>query len=316
MKEPVVGRLAPSPTGRLHLGHAHSFLLAWWSARAQGGRIVLRFEDLDTARVRPGAVDDALRDLEWLGLDWDGAPVLQSERTDAMRAAADGLLERGIAYPCTCSRQDIRRALSAPHADDGELRYPGTCRDARSDATTDVPAGVRLRVAPGTVRVDDAFVGAQEFDVAADVGDFLIARRDGVFAYQLAVVVDDHEQGVTEVVRADDLLSSTPRQKLLQAALGFANPRWLHVPLVVDAEGRRLSKRDGDLALTELRTAGVSGAAVARWVAETAGLPAASVERTSDGVTNFAWSAVPRDPVRLTRDALARIRADRRPSGA
>ncbi len=241
-----VGRLAPSPTGRLHVGHARTFLLAWWHLRSRGGHVLLRIEDLDRQRVKPGAVDELLRDLEWLGLDWDEGPLLQTADTSAMQAAVERLLEAGLAYPCTCSRSDIERALGAPHASDGETRYAGTCRgryaspeDARS-ASGGAP-GIRLRVPGGPLEIEDGFAGTARIDVQREVGDFLLGRRDGSFAYQLAVVVDDARSGVNEVLRGDDLLPSAARQWHLQHALGLPHPAWFHVPLVVDESGRRLA---------------------------------------------------------------------------
>src|SRR5262245_23543624 len=251
---PPVGRLAPSPTGALHLGHARTFLLAWWHVRSRGGRVWLRVEDLDRARVKPGSIEACQRDLEWLGLDWDGSPVLQSADTSAMGAAIERLLRDERAYFCACSRKDIERALSAPHGSDGESRYPGTCRGralSRGSARG-AALGVRLRVPDGAIELVDGCAGRFVSDVQAEVGDFLIARRDGAFAYQLAVVVDDARQGVTEVLRGDDLLPSAARQWHLQRALGLAHPSWFHVPLVLGPDGERLAKRAGSLALAAL----------------------------------------------------------------
>jgi len=308
---PVVGRLAPSPTGALHLGHARSFLLAWWSARAQGGRVVLRIEDLDVDRAEPAWIDAARRDLEWLGLDWDRPELLQSTRTDALEEALQRLLDEGQAYACTCSRREIRVALSAPHAG-GELRYPGTCRGrwagpAEAEAETGRAAGVRFRVPAGLVRWNDALLGPQAHDVDAAVGDFLVARRDGHFAYQLAVVVHDALQGVTEVVRGDDLVPSTARQALLQDALGLPRPTWLHVPLVVDAAGRRLAKRDGDRSLEALREAGVDPRAVVAWAARSAGRWTPERATPGEVLTGFDRAGIPGGPVRVDPDDFLRV---------
>lgn len=310
---PPVGRLAPSPTGRLHLGHARSFLLAWWSVRSRGGRIVLRIEDLDRARVRPGAVDEVLRDLEWLGLDWDAGPYLQAGDLGPAQAALDRLLAGGRAYPCVCSRKSIESVQSAPHAEDGTLRYPGTCRDrfagvAEAERVADAAVGLRLRVPPGVVRWTDALRGAIETDVGAEVGDFLLARRDGVLGYQLAVVVDDARQGVTEVLRGDDLIASTARQILVADALGLAHPTWIHVPLVVDEQGRRLAKRDGDLALASLRAAGVDPRTVVGWAARSAGQLADPRPSPAEVARSFALARLPREPVVLDRATLASLR--------
>jgi len=299
---PIVGRLAPSPTGRLHVGHARSFLLAWWHTRKRGGRVVLRVEDLDAARVKDGMVDACLQDLAWLGLDWDEEPVQQSQALEPMRSALAALLASGRAYACTCSRRDIASAASAPHAEDGELRYPGTCRGrwASVDAAerqTNESAGVRLRVPPGELVLDDAFVGPFRADVQAEVGDFLLARRDGAFAYQLAVVVDDARQGVTEVLRGDDLLSSSARQWHVQEALGLPHPTWIHVPLVVDEEGRRLAKRRGGTTLAALRESGVDPRAVVGWVARSAGMDVAERVTACEATGLFELERVARTPV-------------------
>ena len=271
---PVVGRLAPSPTGRLHLGHARTFLAAWWSARSRGGRVVLRIEDLDADRVKDGATDLVMRDLEWLQLDWDGVAMVQSERQGAHEGALAGLVERGLAYPCVCTRREIDEAASAPHADGGELRYPGTCRGrfssveaARRETGRDPALRLSIeRVAAtsgggGTVaRFLDLVRGEVSVDVADDVGDFVVRRKDSVAAYQLATPLDDAGQGVTEVVRGEDLVPSAGRQALVARALGIPFPAQAHVPLVVDAEGARLAKRAGALSLEELRAAGVDPA--------------------------------------------------------
>jgi glutamyl-tRNA synthetase len=310
MSRPLpVGRLAPSPTGRLHLGHARTFLLAWWHARARGGRVLLRLEDLDRARARPESVDECLRDLAWLGLDWDGAPLVQSLDTAPYAAAVERLLSGGQGYLCSCSRQDVQRALSAPHAGDGELRYPGTCR-ARGLVPADGAAralAVRLRVPEGELELVDGLHGAVRADVQREVGDFLLARRDGVFAYQLAVVVDDARTGVDEVVRGDDLLASAARQWHLQRALGLPHPAWFHVPLVLDEHGQRLAKRRGDLALASLRAAGVDGRAVVAWAARSAGLAVPERVQAADVLADFELARLPREPVRLGAEELAAL---------
>lgn len=310
-----VGRLAPSPTGLLHLGHARSFLLAWWHVRARGGTILMRMEDLDQARVRPGMVETALRDLEWLGLDWDGPVELQSAGLERIRAAASGLLDRGLAYPCVCTRGELR-AASAPHAGEGEPRYPGTCRGRfdsleTAERQSGRAAGVRFRVPPGEIEIRDGFARALAVDVEAEVGDFLVGRRDGTPAYQLAVVVDDARQGVTEVLRGDDLMPSTARQWHLQHALGLPHPQWFHVPLVVDADGRRLAKRSDDLGLAELREAGVDARAVVSWAARSAGLEVPERASAGDALRVFDLARLPHEPVRLDADALSRLKEAR-----
>ena len=309
------GRLAPSPTGELHLGHARSFLLAWWSARSRGGRVVLRIEDLDRARARQEWIDTCRRDLEWLGLDWDGPELLQSTRLDAIQAALDQLLERDLAYPCTCSRREIQSVLSAPHAG-GELPYPGTCRGRwrtprEAERATSRPSGVRLRVAPGPVPWSDALLGPQAHDVAQEVGDFLLSRRDGVFAYQLAVVVHDALQGVTEVLRGDDLAPSAARQALLLDALGLPRPTWIHVPLVLGPDHERLAKRNAPLSLAALRAQHVDPRALVTWAARSAGLTAPERATHTDLLPDFHLRALPLAPHHLTPETLQSLAAAR-----
>ncbi len=312
----VTGRLAPSPTGLLHLGHARSFLLSYWSARKQNGRVLLRIENLDAGRSKPELIDRARFDLEWLGLSWDGPASLQSDGVEDLMRAVGQLLEAQKAYACVCSRSDIRAAQTAPQQGVLEFRYPGSCRGrfssveaARAASGKDV--GVRFMVPNGTVKVDDAFAGAHEFDVASEVGDFLIARRDGAPAYQLAVVIDDATQGVTEVVRGDDLLPSAARQQLLQSALGLATPRWYHVPLVVDEQGRRLAKRDQDLSLSELRALGVDPRVVVAWVANSAGMKVGDRVTADEVIAEFSFDRVPHAPITLDRLTLERLCASR-----
>src|SRR3954451_17510777 len=263
-----ITRLAPSPTGALHLGNARTFLVNWLLARRNGWRIVLRIEDLDGPRIKAGADRQAIQDLRWLGLDGDGEPVYQSSRRDSYRAPIDRLIASGAAYPCVCSRREVELSASAPHAEDGAAVYPGTCRgrfgtiDEAKTAAGREPA-IRFRVpegSAGVIEFVDAFAGAQRFDVARDLGDFVIAKADGTPAYQLAVVVDDADAGITQVVRGDDLLDSTPRQVLLYRALGLAEeiPQYLHLPLVIGEDGRRLAKRHGDTRLSTYRQRGVT----------------------------------------------------------
>ncbi|QDU67488.1 tRNA glutamyl-Q(34) synthetase GluQRS [Engelhardtia mirabilis] len=310
----VVGRLAPSPTGPLHLGHARSFLAAWWSARTQGGSIHLRIEDLDGDRCRPEFADAARRDLEWLGLDWDDE-LLQSTDLTPYQQAVERLFASGDAYPCVCSRTDIRSALSAPHATGGELRYPGTCRGryasvAEAEAESGQPAGVRLLVPDGSFAIHDALAGEFRAEPAQECGDFLLVRRDGAIAYQLAVVVDDGRQGVTEVVRGDDLLPSAVRQSILQQRLGLREPRWMHLPLVVDAAGRRLAKRDGDPSLAELREQGVAATDLIAWLAQTCGMGERGARHSArDWLDRWDPARLGREPVVFRPDRLLPSRA-------
>lgn len=277
--------------------------------------MLMRMEDLDAPRVRPGMVEAALRDLEWLGLDWDGPVELQSAGLERIRAASSDLLERGLAYPCVCTRGELR-AASAPHADEGEPRYPGTCR-GRFDSLevaerrTGRGAGVRFRVPAGAVEIRDGFAPPLSVDVEAETGDFLIGRRDGTPAYQLAVVVDDAQQGVTEVLRGDDLMPSTARQWHLQRALGLPHPEWFHVPLVTDADGRRLAKRADDLSLTELRETGVDPRAVVSWAARSAGLDVPGRICAGEVTRIFDLARLPRQPLRLDPETVSRLKGAR-----
>jgi glutamyl-tRNA synthetase len=246
------GRFAPSPTGPLHLGNARTALLSWVEARARGGAWLMRVEDLDRPRVRPGLEARILEELRWLGLDWDEGPDVggrrgpyrQSERLDRYRLALERLRGAGLVYPCFCSRAEVAAAALAPHGpgDDGP-RYPGTCRDLSAAERAARPPAWRFRVPEGAVAFADGLRGPQSVDVAAEVGDFVVARADGVPAYQLAVVVDDAEQGITDVVRGADLLGSTPRQAYLQQLLGLPRPRYVHLPVAVNAAGEKLSKQ-------------------------------------------------------------------------
>jgi glutamyl-tRNA synthetase len=308
----IVGRLAPSPTGRLHLGHARSFLLAWWQARSRGGRILLRMEDLDRERVKPGMAEGVLRDLAWLGLDWDGAVCVQSQDTGPMRAAVHALLEAGLAYPCVCTRKEIQNAQSAPHAGEENIRYPGTCRGrfaSMEDAARfagRAPA-VRFKVRPGPVEIEDDFAGPFTCDVERESGDFPIARGLDTFAYQLAVVVDDDRTGVTEILRGDDLLPSAARQKLLQEALHLGRPRWYHVPLVVDTQGRRLAKRSDDLSLATLRERGLDRRRLVGWIASRSGFGPIESATPADLAPSFDLNSVPHAPVVVSPTDLAQF---------
>ncbi len=256
-----VGRLAPSPTGALHLGNVRTFMVAWLRARSLSGRLVMRIEDLDHPRDKPGAAAQALEDLRWLGFDWD-EEYTQSKRTSHYRAALDKLLSKGLAYPCTCSRADVEHAQGAPHAGE-QLFYPGTCRgrysswaQAAAEIAPRIPCW-RFRVSgESTVSFRDIFAGCFSHNVAKVLGDFPLARDENAAGYTLAVVVDDAEMGVTEVVRGDDLLSATPAHILLQRALGFPTPAYCHLPLVVGKDGRRLAKRHGDTRIATFRAQG------------------------------------------------------------
>jgi glutamyl-tRNA synthetase len=262
----VIGRLAPSPTGAQHVGNARTYLIAWLSSRSRDGRVVLRIEDIDSPRIKLGAADQACADLRWLGLDWDGDAVVQTRRMPMYEAALGQLQERELVYPCTCTRTDVERASSAPHLEHEGPVYPGTCACRTvADAAKlgDTPFSWRLRLPSDTPSFIDGFRGPTHIDLHQVGGDFVVwkapagNRTAGAPAYQLAVVVDDAAQGVTEVIRGDDLIPSTPRQLLLYELLGLKAPRFVHVPLVVGPDGRRLAKRHGDTRLAALREVGV-----------------------------------------------------------
>ena len=244
----TTGRFAPSPTGPLHLGSLVAAVGSWLFARREGGRWLVRMEDLDTPRVVPGSADEILRALERYGLTWDGDVVYQSQRTSLYDDALATLRAKNLVYDCGCSRADLQRAASAPVG--REAIYPGTCRDGLPPGR--LPRAIRFRALDEVIAFDDMVTGHVEENVRTDTGDFVIRRADGVYAYQLAVVVDDAAQGVTQVVRGADLLTSTARQIALQHALSLPTPSYAHLPLVVNAEGAKLGKRDGALPLPDL----------------------------------------------------------------
>ena len=280
----------------MHLGNLWSCLLAWLAARSAGGSIVLRLEDLDPDRCRQEYCDQVMRDLEWLGLDWDGEPVYQSRRTEAYAAAFRELERQGLVYPCYCSRKE-RLAASAPHAADGARIYSGRCRNLSLQEKTALQESGRSpawRVqVPGEIIsfVDEVF-GPQQERLDRDCGDFILRRSDGIYAYQLAVAEDDGRMGVTRVVRGWDLLSSTPRQIWLLEQLGYSVPTYCHVPLLKSPAGRRLSKRDRDLDMGYLR-AHTTPEKLVGLLAYLAGLiPRPTALRPSDLVPEFSWSKV------------------------
>ncbi len=274
------GRFAPSPTGDLHIGNARTALLAWLQVRAAGGRFVLRVEDLDHGRVREHYRRTQLDDLRWLGLDWDegpdvggaAAPYLQSQRQHLYVEALDRLAREGHLYGCHCSRREILAAASAPHAaDEAEPAYPGTCR-GRTITDSSAPGAIRFRVPEGVVRFEDLLHGTSEYEPHRHGGDFVVRRKDGIAAYQLAVVVDDAAMGITHVLRGSDLLPSTARQILLYEALGFHAPRWMHAPLLLRPSGERLAKRDQSLMLSSLRARDCPPERLIGWLAHSCGL--------------------------------------------
>ena len=249
--EKVVGRFAPTPSGRMHLGNVFAALIAWLSVRSQGGELVLRMEDLDTQRTSADSASVLRSDLEWLGLDWDRETPPQSQRSEVYDRYFQKLEDMGLLYPCYCTRSQLH-SVNAPHLSDGTYVYPGTCRDLKAPPAGRKPAW-RVKVPDKVWQFRDLVQGDYALNLATDCGDMVVRRADGVYVYQLAVTVDDGEAGVTEVVRGMDLLSSAPRQMYLQELLGFSHPVYGHVPMLLAPDGRRLSKRDKDLDLGVLR---------------------------------------------------------------
>ena len=308
----TTGRFAPSPSGRIHLGNILCCLLAWLSARQKGGRVILRIEDLDTARCPARYGEQMCRDIHWLGLDWDEGPGVegpsgpyeQSRRTGLYQAALERLESQGLVYPCFCTRAELH-AASAPHRDDGQVIYPGTCRNLTAEQvvqkmreTGRAPA-LRLRVPPEEIAFSDGHMGVYREFLPQDCGDFLLCRSDGMFAYQLAVVVDDAAMGVTEVVRGADLLASTPRQLLLYRLLGLKAPDFYHFPLLLDSDGRRLSKRNADVGLETLGERYPPEEILGR-LAYLAGFNPSAEPRSGESLlADFAWDKLPRSDIRI-----------------
>ncbi|MGQ0833176.1 MAG: tRNA glutamyl-Q(34) synthetase GluQRS [Microthrixaceae bacterium] len=299
----ATGRFAPSPTGDLHLGSLRTALLAWLFARSSGGRFLVRVEDLDPATASRAHEASQLADLRALGVDWDGQVVRQSARRGEHEAALATLLDRGLTYPCFCSRREIREAAAAPHAQSG--RYPGTCRalsadEVRARASSGRPAALRLRSAGESVAIEDRVHGA----VTGSVDDIVLRRNDGVPAYNLAVVVDDADQGVEEVVRGDDLLAATPSQAHLLDLLARPRPTWAHVPLVLGADGDRLAKRHGSVTLADLRAQGIGAEEVRARLAASLGLVEPGESAPMDLLlARFDPDRLSREPWTLTSSA-------------
>lgn len=306
---PVVGRFAPSPTGRMHLGNIFTALLSWLSVKQSGGKWILRIEDLDPQRSKLDHARMIEDDLLWLGLDWDegglddrgtNGPYRQSLRSDIYEHYLELLRQTGLTYPCTCTRADIM-ATQAPHQSDGRIIYQGTCRPAGFPTAQplplhDRPSATRLFVPDETITFTDRIFGTQSSNLAYDCGDFVIRRADGAWAYQLAVVVDDALMGVTEVVRGCDLLLSTAQQLYLYRLLGFEPPRHIHLPLLCNAAPRRLSKRDQSLSMAELRLRYTPTEIIGQ-IACLAGLtPTPHPCTPADLISTFNWNLLPSTP--------------------
>jgi glutamyl-tRNA synthetase len=305
-----IGRLAPSPTGAQHVGNARTYLIAWLAARSVGGHVVLRMEDIDSPRIKPGAAEQALEDMRWLGLDWDDEPFVQTQRLPLYENALRELQAKELVYPCTCSRKDVELAASAPHLEHEVPAYPGTCSwRSVADAThLQQPYCWRFRLSPEAPSFIDGFRGPTQVDPQQLGGDFVVWKSSGTPAYQLAVVVDDAAQGITEVIRGDDLIPSTPRQLLLYQALKLKPPRFTHVPLVVGPDGRRLAKRHGDTRLSTLRAADVQPEMLLGLLAWSCGW-----QKGIGGITalqlqkQFRMDKIPRDVFTLSPELLQGI---------
>lgn len=303
----ICGRLAPSPTGAQHVGNARTYLIAWLAVRAGGGKIRLRIEDIDGPRIKPGAADQALEDLRWLGLDWDGEPVVQSARMPIYRSALEELVRQDLVYPCTCSRSDVLAAASAPHAGDEGPAYPRTCAGRHAGEVPDRPYCWRFRVEESPSFID-RFRGPTRVDITKAVGDFVVWKNDDTPAYQLAVAVDDAAMGITQVVRGDDLIPSTPRQMLLYRALDLVPPEFAHVPLVVGPDGRRLAKRHGDTRLATLRSQGVTAESLTGLLAWSCGwIDTIRPVTATEVIPRFDLASIPKEPFVLTSGHLQTI---------
>ncbi|MBR0041019.1 MAG: tRNA glutamyl-Q(34) synthetase GluQRS [Oscillospiraceae bacterium] len=315
------GRFAPTPSGCMHAGNALCYLLAWLSARSQGGTVVLRVEDTDVTRMSPSATEQTFSDLAWLGLDWDEGPspeertgpYFQSCRTKIYDQYFSLLRERGAVYPCFCSRRDVRLA-AAPHEEDRAAIYPGTCRnlppeEAAEKAKKRAPAW-RLRLEDETVSFSDVLRGDFSCEILREYGDFPIRRADGVYCYQFTAALDDALMGVSEVVRSRDLLSSTPWQVYLQRLFGFAPPRFIHIPLLLDEDGKRMAKRDFSLSVRQIRRHYAPEEVVGA-LAFLAGLQEDSTPRTAEElIPLFDWEKLPREDIVTPRALFARCAAD------
>lgn len=310
----VCGRFAPTPSGRIHLGNILCAMLSWLSVRSKQGKYLLRIEDLDAMRCPRSLADQIEEDLQWFGIDWDdggsagGESWYQSSRTAIYDRYFDVLKDKGLLYPCFCSRAELHTA-QAPHRSDGTYIYAGTCRNLTPEQIAEKskrrsPAW-RVRVPDRVVSFIDGCQGVYTENLAQDCGDFIIRRSDGVYGYQLAVVVDDGEMGVTEVVRGSDLLNSTPRQMYLYEQLGFPVPTFYHMPLLTAPDGRRLSKRDGDLDLGVLRERFGRPEPIVGMLAKAAGLrPTAQPVALHELIADFSWDKIPKQDIALPEEIL------------
>lgn len=318
---PLVGRLAPSPTGAQHVGNARTYLLAWLSIRSRGGRVILRMEDIDSPRIKPGAAEQAMDDLRWLGLDWEEGPDLggphspyvQTRRIERYQSALEQLKSAELVYPCTCTRSDVAAAASAPHVGQEGPRYPGTCsmrsvKDAFELTAAGRPFAWRFRTSPERHELHDLVAGVRTCNVAEELGDFVVYKSAGSPAYQLAVVVDDMAMNVTEVLRGDDLLPSAFRQLELYQAFAAKPPVFAHVPLVIGEDGCRLAKRHGDTRISWLRERQVPPERLVGFLAWSAGLlPTAAPTNPQELLARFQLAQVPREPFVFTEAMLLKL---------
>jgi len=304
MKTPV-GRFAPTPSGRMHLGNVFAAMVAWLSVRSRGGSLVLRMEDLDTQRTSAEFAETLRQDLLWLGLTWDVETPPQSQRSAVYDRYFEQLRELGLLYPCYCTRSQLHN-VNAPHLSDGTYVYPGTCRGltVQQQAAFDRKPAWRVQVPQRVYSLEDMARGYYEQDLSAECGDFVVRRADGVYVYQLAVTVDDGEAGVTEVVRGMDLLGSAPRQMYLQELFGFSHPQYGHVPMLMAPDGRRLSKRDRDLDLGVLRMR-CSAEKVLGTLAFSAGIiDRPEAVSAAELAGEFSWERLKAQDIYLNTDSL------------
>ena len=305
MRTPT-SRLAPSPTGALHLGNARTFLVNWAMARQRNWNLVMRLEDLDGPRIKQDAAATTLDTLRWLGLDWDGEVLVQSDDLKPYRDAVEGLCRQGLAYACDLSRADISQAASAPHENEHETAFPQSLRPETAGQPCRLDpqeSNIRFLTTGSPIEVEDGFCGPSMHDVSALPGDFVIWTRRGTPSYQLAVIVDDARQGVTDVVRGDDLLASAARQTMLAHALDLPVPDWWHLPLVLGPDGHRLAKRHGDTRLTHYRQQGVRPERVLGLLATWCGLTEEPMElNISDVLDAFDLKRIPTDPITMTHE--------------
>ena len=310
MNPPVTGRFAPTPSGRLHLGNVLCCLLAYLSARSQGGRFLLRIEDLDIPRCPQKLSLQAIEDLRWFGFRWDEEPLYQSQRSAIYQSHLEQLQKQGLIYPCFCTRAQLMASV-APNLGDTQVVYQRTCANLTPEeveqlSQTRNPA-MRLRVPDETISFEDGLYGAQNENLARDCGDFILRRSDGLFGYQLAVVVDDALSGVNEVVRGRDILTATPRQIYLLQRLGYPVPEYIHIPLLMDADGRRLAKRDKDLDLTALSKRFTPAELLGKLAYSAGILPEERPAELEELIKLFSWQNVKREDMRLPRSLTTNI---------